>query len=597
MKRQDVPIELTWNLGDIYKDVEDFKENLEHIQEQIKTLENLEIAKMSTTELGELLKAYENYYIHAHRLYIYVALEQSVDMTNADVQQREGLLRSILSDQASRLSYVESELHKLPVEKLEDVAKEFPQYRVYIDELLRERPHRLGDETEKAFAALSPLFGLPSNTYEMIKLADMQFDDFEVDGKTYPMSYVEYENNYSYVEDTKLRRAAYDAFYSTIGKYSYGIGSGYLTQIQTEKTLSKLRGFESVTEYHLHPQQVEREIYETHLETMMTHLSPVMQKYAGALKNYLGLDELHYSDLKTTIDSHYSPKVDIEQAKKDVEAALLPLGEEYNEIVHAGLHNRWIDFAQNQGKSTGGFCASPYQIHSYILLSWTGILSEEFTLAHELGHAGHFQLAGRNQNYFSVEPSSYFIEAPSTCNELFLTDYLMEKEDSLRNKCYVIASILGNTYYHNFVTHFLEAYFQKRVYDKVDAGEALTTDELHQIKRDVLKEFWGDSVIIDEKAGYTWMRQPHYYMGLYPYTYSAGLSLATNAFLGIKNGSIAIDKWLDLLKAGGTMTPKEMAAYVGVDITTPKALQRSIAYVNSLVDELIELNQALQAEE
>ena len=321
-----------------------------------------------------------------------------------------------------------------------------------------------------------------------------------------------------------------------------------------------------------------------------------MQKYAGFLKDYLNLDELHYSDLKVTIDSDFVPQIDLEEAKKDVEAALLPLGHEYNSIIHQALYERWIDFAQNEGKATGAFSEEPYGIHSYVLLNWTGILSDAFALAHELGHAGHFQLSQKHQNLLSLEPSWYFVEAPSTCNELFLTDYLMKKEDSLRNKRYVVASILGNTYYHNFVTHFLEAYFQKRVYDKVDAGEALTTDELHQIKRDVLKEFWGDSVIIDEKAGYTWMRQPHYYMWLYPFTYSAGLSLATNAFLGIKDGSITRDKWLALLKAGGTMTPKEMAAHLGVDIETPKALQRSIAYVNTLVDELIELSCALEEE-
>lgn len=597
MKRHEVPIELTWNLQDIYEDMELYEQNLELLKSEANSLENLDIAMMSTNELGDLLKALENYHIREDLLYTYISLHLSVEMTDAKLQEKENELMSVLSDHAGRLSYIESELHKLEKEKLEEVAKEYPNFKVYIDDLLRERPHRLTDETEKTLAALSPLFRLPYNTYEMIKLADMAFDDFEVDGKSYPMSYVDYENHYCYSEDTKLRRAAYEAFYNTIGKYSYGIGSGYITNIQTEKTMSKLRGFESVTDSLLFKHQVEREIYETHLETMMKKLAPVMRKYAAFLKEYLKLEELHYSDLKASIDSSFSPSVTLEKAREDVEKALLPLGEDYNKIVHAGLHDRWIDYAQNEGKSTGGFCASPYGIHSYILLSWTGLLSEEFTLAHELGHAGHFQLAGKHQNYFSVEPSSYFVEAPSTCNELFLTDYLMEKEDSLRNKRYVVASILGNTYYHNFVTHFLEAYFQKKVYDKVDAGEALTTDELHQIKRDVLKEFWGDSVIIDEKAGYTWMRQPHYYMGLYPYTYSAGLSLATNAFLGIKDGSIAIDKWLDLLKAGGTMTPKEMAAYVGVNITTPEALERSIAHVNTLVDELIELSRALETEE
>ncbi|NLY73152.1 MAG: oligoendopeptidase F family protein, partial [Tissierellia bacterium] len=184
--------------------------------------------------------------------------------------------------------------------------------------------------------------------------------------------------------------------------------------------------------------------------------------------------------------------------------------------------------------------------------------------------------------------------APSTCNELFLTDYLFEKEDSIRNKRYVVASFLGNTYYHNFVTHFLEAYFQKQVYDSLDEGRSLTTQDLHQMKKEVLEKFWGDSVVIDDKAGYTWMRQPHYYMGLYPYTYSAGLSLATNAYLRIKSGELSTQVWLDFLKAGGTKTPVELAQVLDIDLYDNSSLKASISYVEGLVDELINLSKELE---
>ncbi|MGZ7204911.1 M3 family metallopeptidase, partial [Streptococcus pyogenes] len=78
---------------------------------------------------------------------------------------------------------------------------------------------------------------------------------------------------------------------------------------------------------------------------------------------------------------------------------------------------RWIDFSQNEGKATGGYCATLYDGPSYILLSWTGLMNEVLVLAHELGHAGHFQLA-KKQSILNYEPSLYFIEAPSTANEV-----------------------------------------------------------------------------------------------------------------------------------------------------------------------------------
>lgn len=269
MKRQDVPIELTWNLDDIYASMEEYRQSLDLLMIKAKALENLDIEAMETSELGELLRSYENYIIRSRLLKTYLSLHLSVEMTSDAFMKEEAELLTLTSEQSGRLSYIEGELHKLPVKKLKEVAKEFPGYKVYLDQLLRERPHRLGDETEEAFEALTPLFLLPYKTYQMIKLADMDFPDFEVEGKSYPMSYVLYENSYCYSEDTKLRRAAYECFYSTIGKYSYGMGSGYLTNLETEKTMSRLRGFKSVTDYMLLDQQVERKIYETHLETMM----------------------------------------------------------------------------------------------------------------------------------------------------------------------------------------------------------------------------------------------------------------------------------------------------------------------------------------
>ena len=98
------------------------------------------------------------------------------------------------------------------------------------------------------------------------------------------------------------------------------------------------------------------------------------------------------------------------------------LGSEYNEIVRRAFDERWIDFPQNQGKSTGGFCSSPYGAPSYILINWNGQMDEVMVLAHEIGHAGHFQYANAHQSILNTRPSMYFIETPSTTNELLMAN-------------------------------------------------------------------------------------------------------------------------------------------------------------------------------
>lgn len=172
------------------------------------------------------------------------------------------------------------------------------------------------------------------------------------------------------------------------------------------------------------------------------------------------------------------------------------MGEDYMQMVNDAYDKRQIDFVQNKGKSTGAFCASPYQVNPFILISWTSKMTEVFVLAHELGHAGHFHLAHQNTNIFDESCSLYFVEAPSTMNEMLMANYLLAESDDPKFKRWVIASIISRTYYHNFVTHLLEAAYQREVYLLVDKGESMTADILNSIKRKVIEDFWGEAVEI-----------------------------------------------------------------------------------------------------
>jgi len=107
---------------------------------------------------------------------------------------------------------------------------------------------------------------------------------------------------------------------------------------------------------------------------------------------------------------------------------------------------------------------------------------------------------------------------------------------------------------------------------------------------DTIKKFWGDTVEVPDYAGRTWMRQPHYFIGLYPYTYSAGLTIATAAFAKIKRGELPVERWLDMLKAGGTKSPVELALMADVDLSTEAPLMEMINYISGMIDEIATLS-------
>src|SRR5699024_5796679 len=115
------------------------------------------------------------------------------------------------------------------------------------------------------------------------------------------------------------------------------------------------------------------------------------------------------------------------------------------------------------------------------------------------------------------------------------------------------------------------------------------------IKKEVLEKFWGEAVEINPGAELTWMRQSHYYMGQYSYTYSAGLTIATQAFLKIKEeGQEEIHNWLEFLALGDEKRPVEAAAVAGVDITSDRPLKETIQYLDESVDRIIELTSKLK---
>ena len=298
---------------------------------------------------------------------------------------------------------------------------------------------------------------------------------------------------------------------------------------------------------------------------------------------------MHFYDLKAPLDSAFNPPANYESIQKVIIDALGILGDQYTDIIKRAFSERWIDYSDNIGKSTGAFCASPYGVHSYILISYQESMRSAFTLAHELGHAGHFNIANRTQRIFDTRPSTYFIEAPSTMNEILLANHLMKSSDSNQMKRWVILQLMG-TYYHNFVTHLLEAEFQRRVYSHAEKGGSLTAKALNNFKLSVIKEFWGDAVEIDDAAGMTWMRQPHYYMGLYPYTYSAGLTASTAVAKQIfDEGQPAVDRWLSVLAAGGTLNPHDLMLKAGIDMSSAKPIENAVASVGELVSDLEKL--------
>lgn len=586
-KRSEVEEKLKWNINALYNTEKDYEDDLNKLVNLSKDFKKkYENNLKDEKTILEAMKVFEEIQILVDHTINYVSLTQSVDMTDDESNRRSGKFDMIISEVFGDLSFFESELSTLDVSLLEKCRDGNPYFRSYFEDLILEKPHILSKEVEETLSKLNLVLEAPLTGYDNTKLVDMSFEDFEIDGKNYEMSFVKFENEYQLEPNTKVRRKAYENFAQTLDKYKHTVATYYNTQVQKEKILSKMRGYDSIFDYLLFKQKVTREMYDRQIDLIMKHLSPVMRKYAQLIKKEHKLDKLTFADLKLPLYSDYAPTITIDEAKKYVLGALAKLGDEYLSIAEKYDEERWVDFAQNIGKSTGGFCASPYKKQPFILLSWSGLLSEVFTLVHEIGHGVHFRLSQQQNSTFSQEPSLYLVEAPSTLNEMLLTGYLIEESKDEKFKKWALSCMIENTYYHNFVTHLLEADYQRKVYKLVDSGESVNSYILCDLMEETYRDFFGQDIDLTG-AKYTWMRQPHYYDGLYSYTYSAGLVVSTVVSQNILRGKQEYAKnWIEFLKSGGEKNPVELCKVAGVDITTDSALLETIGFISKTVDEI-----------
>lgn len=593
--RQDVDKSLTWDLSSLFESDQQCEDGIVKFLEQLADFESSYAGKLSDVNVAiEAIDHYRALSELAVPIGTYASLRMSSDQTDEDAQQLQGKVSNVLSRFRSDSSFLDSELLQQDDKHIEKIKEAKPEYANFLDDLLKNKPYTLDAKVEKTLASFGTVFGGPYSLYNKTKLLDIDFGTITVNGKEIPLSYLSYEGGLEAHQDVDVRRAAFRGFYDKLAEYQHTTAGTYDIHLKQEKIQADLRGHKSVTDYLLHRQDVTEDLYNRQIDLIMSDLAPHMRRYANLLKSEHNLDELKYEDLKISLDPESEPEISVEESKSYIKEALSILGPEYLEIVNRAYDERWIDFVQNKGKSTGAFCSSPYGAHPYILISWSSLMEEVFVLAHELGHAGHFFNANASQNIFDTRSSMYFVEAPSTINELLVANHLLKNSEDPKFKRWVISSIISRTYYHNCVTHLLEAAYQREVYKLVDNYETINANVLNKLKREVIEKFWGDDVTITEGAELTWMRQPHYYMGLYPYTYSAGLTIATAMNKRIQEeGQPAVDDWINVLKSGGTKSPLELAKMAGVDVSTDQPLKDTIAYIGSLVDELEKLTEEI----
>ena len=423
LTRSEVPAHLTWNLDDIFASFGAWEAEMAAVAADIPSVTQYKGRLGEGPQvLVQCLEAAEALQKRLWRVMTFASLMNSGDGTDPVNQMAMGRASSVAAQVQAATSFVRSEILGLADGTLEGYLAKEPALKSFermLNKMLDEKPHILHPETEMALASLGEVLSSPGVIYNRSKAADMTFEPIlDSEGTSYPMSFALYEETYEKSADVVLRRNAFASFTKGLKSYQNTYGATWGTEVKKNVVLARLRGYASATHMIMAAQEVTLEAYHNLHDIILKEIAPHMRRYAQLRKKVLGLDKLLYCDIEAPLDPEFNPPTTFEAASDVILKGLAVLGPEYTTIMSEGLKNRWIDLADNVGKSTGAFCAGVPDVHPYILVTWQDSMRNALILAHELGHAGHGVLSMRNQRLSNVRGSMFFTEAPSIINEL-----------------------------------------------------------------------------------------------------------------------------------------------------------------------------------
>ncbi|WP_265456184.1 oligoendopeptidase F [Enterococcus sp. HY326] len=595
-KRDEVPVDLTWDLTTIFPDDAAFDTAITALNTEVAKAEDFQGTLADGPEA--FLAAIEyllDIYRKTETIYVYSHLKNDQDTTNTTYQALYARASSLYAQVSQALAWFEPEVLSLPDEKIWSYFSEEPKleiYRHFVNQMIDNRAHILSADQEALLAGASEIFGASSNTFSVLNNADLKFPVIENEkGEKIELSHGVYGQLMENV-DRSVREKAFKGLYSVYEQFRNTFASTLSTHIKSHNYSAKVRKYDSARAASLSNNHIPESVYDTLVAVVNENL-PLLHRYVKLRKRLLKVDELHMYDMYTPILGEASIKYTYEDAKAKAQEALQPLGAEYLKVVDEAFSKRWIDVVENQGKRSGAYSSGAYDTKPYILMNWHDTLDQLFTLVHEMGHSVHSYFTRSNQPYVYGDYSIFLAEIASTTNENILTEYLLETETDPKIRAYILNHYLDGfkgTIFRQ--TQFAE--FEHFMHEEDAKGTPLTAEYLSESYGELNSKYYGPDVTEDPEIKFEWSRIPHFYYNYYVYQYATGFSAASALAQKIVDQEPgALDHYLNYLKSGSSDFPIEVMKRAGVDMTKADYIRDAMKVFETRLTELEELVESL----
>ncbi len=590
--RSEIDAKYKWDLTAVYASDKIWEQDLEKVKKLYPNMSDYKGRLTSSPEvLLESIKLDEEINQYLGKLYHYASNSLNGDLTNEKYQEMVQRVRNVWIKYGGVTAYWTPEILESDYSLLEKFMNEnssLKEYKKVFKDIYIAKPHILSEKEERILSMAGKLSGVSNEAYDIMRATDFKWGTFEDEnGIDLTMSPGRY-GKYTKSTDRRVREDMYKALYVPF-KGSLNTMSVLMKgNIEGNIFYANARGYDNSLEAKMKGSGISTDIYKNLVKSVNNNLQP-LHRWAEIKARTLGVDKIKPFDTYAPL-ADFTREYTYEEAQQIVVEALQPLLQandgELQKFTEKMYSENLIDVFENQGKESGAYMSSTWDLPPRIKLNFAGTLDDIFTLAHELGHAYHSYLSQKNQSYPYYGYDTFNAEVASVTTESLLMDYLLANAESDEEKAVLLQNYIqniGSTYYRQ--TRFAE--FELLMHEAAENGQILTEDFLTTEFGEMYSRYWGPSMEITEEEAYSWSRIPHFYYNYYMYAYATSFAAGEKISERVqKDGQEGIDDFITFLSSGSSDYPVELLNLAGVDMTTSEPFEAVSRKMNFLMDEL-----------
>ncbi len=581
---------MNWDLTYLFKTHEDFLNVLEGISKYLTLFKNFEGQLKEETKFKEFLVLQKQFDEEVSRVYLYAHLKCDLNRKNVENSSNEMKVQNILIQVNQALSWSDPEilsLGKKTVMNYIDNISEIAEFKFPMEKLFRQNEHILDTKSEELLSYYSSLHSRGSSLYSALSVSDGE--NVEVKLKNKEKIKVTQGNWRSLIADSKDasdRKKIFEAIFNYYEQHKSTYGDIYNTVLLTDQANAKARNYKSSLESYLFGNNIPESVYLNLIKAAGKN-NKALKKYIKLRKQYLGLKQIYTYDRFIEL-AHSNKKYSYEEAKNIFFDAIKELPKDFQDKAQEVLRDGFVDVYEQEGKRSGAYSSGVTNLHPYILLNYSGTLDDVFTVAHEAGHSIHSMYANEGQPAMLQNYTIFVAEIASTFNEHLLLDYFMKKGNTTKEEKIMLLQKAIDEIYGTFYRQTLFAEYEYEAHKLVDNNQPINHEILSQIMVDLYKKYYGQDIKKEKVKEYVWAYIPHmFYTPFYVYQYATSFAASFKIYKDYQDGvEGAFDKYVSLLKSGGSKYPVEQAKEAGVDFTKKETFMAVVERLEVLVDEL-----------